>query len=233
MRRKSRFSKRRKPRTFWLDTFQDGVPQYIDCFPGYDSDPGHEKVKVVPIIRQRTPSAVEDVSSVLQAKDDGFRLRRIVGDLELWPAIYTGTDLPNNYLNGIWTHITWGIMVHPISEGRQFDNFNLSTGQYLFNPSESRSMSDPWLICRSLMLSNFGPFDLNQVNLGVNNSLRDNNQIHSAGPGTTVDINVNRRVGPEEDVSLFLCWNSTWSPTGGDTLIEPYYQSNLRMLISK
>jgi len=229
-RRRFRRSFRRKAKTFWVDTFQDAVPIKMDIFPGFDPDPTHNKVLVVPLIRQRQPQAVEDISSVLEGKNEGFRLRRIVGDLLFMAGtaeISSQEDRPVR----IDFYIRWGIMVHPITAQRNFGNF--TNQEYVFNPTESVSMSDPWLICRSLMLSNFGPFDLNQVNLGVNNSLRDNNQIHSAGPGTTVDINVNRRVGPEEDVSLFLCWNSTWSPTGGDTLIEPYYQSNLRMLISK
>jgi len=230
MRRKSRFSKRRKPRTFWLDTFQDGVPQYIDVYAGFDSDPGHEKVKVVPIIRQRTPTALEDVSSVLQAKDEGFRLRRIVGDLELWPAIYSGTDLPNNYLNGIWTHITWGIMVHPITEGRQFDNFNAATGQYLFNPSESRSMSDPWLIRRTESLIGYPDEDGPHSDFSI--ALRESNRTHTPF-GTVVDINVNRRVGPEEDVSAFFTWNSPTSLPEGGALKEPAYLMHLRMLVSR
>lgn len=230
-RRRFRRSFRRKAKTFWIDTFQDAVPQLVDCFPGYDPDPAHNKVLVVPIIRQRTPQAVEDVSSVLEGKSEGFRLRRIVGDLLFFAGAMYFQEPPEG-LNVVNFFIRWGICVHPIGSSRNFTNRG-GANEYLFNPTESVSMSDPWLITRSLHLANYGPFTFSSGNLSTYPTLRDTNQIHSAGPGTSVDITVNRRVGPEEDVSLFIAWNSTLTPTVNDTMFEPYYQSNLRMLISR
>jgi len=225
--------RRARPRVHWVDTFQDGIPILIDCFPGYDSDPSHNKVLVVPLIRQRTPQQVEDLSSVLEGKDEGFRLRRIVGDLLfLAGTVYISNAEARLAFTRYSCSIRWGIMVHPITGNRNFDNLTAG-GEYLFNPAQSVSMSDSWLITRSVQLYNYGPFDRPSLGRGLDENLRDDNS-RMAPDGTFIDVTVNRRVGAEEDVSLFLTWNSDLSPGGPiDTVGEPFYQSNLRMLVSR
>jgi len=223
---------RRKPRVHWVDTFQDGTPILIDCFPTSDSNPANNKVLVVPIIRQRTPQQVEDLSSVLEGKDEGFRLRRIVGNLIFYAgAFYASRTEDQARLTRVYFTIRWGLMVHPITANRNFDN--LSTGgEYQFAPMQSVSMSDAWLLTGGCSLYNYGPFDDPTQDGSYHPSLRDDNQHHSPN-GAFIDCTVNRRIKNEEDVSLFISWNLTMTPKVNDVIFEPQYQSNLRLLCSR
>jgi len=233
MRRRFRTRGRRrpKPRVHWIDVFQDGTPILIDCFPTSDSNPANNKVLVVPLIRQRQPQAVEDISSVLEGRDEGFRLRRIVGNLIFYAgAFYASRSEDVDRLTRVLFTIRWGLMVHPISASRNFDN--LAGGEYIFHPMESVSMSDPWLLTGGCTLYNYGPFGDTQQDEDYHPSLRDTNQSHCPN-GALIDVAANRRVKAEEDVSLFISWNTTITPKLNDVLFEPKYQSNLRMLVSR
>jgi len=226
-RRRSR-TKGRRPRVFWVDTFQDQIPRRTDTFPGADSDPTHNQVAIEHIIRVREPAGLEDVDSVLQGKDTGFRLRRIVGDILFLPSILRGFTTAN-FPGGVRTYISWGVIVHPISEDRAFVNA-IGTGDYIFHPCVGRSMSDPWLLKRDLALVSYPAASLtNDPDTFIQ---LDNSTV--APDGTHVDIKVNRRIKPEEDVSLFWSWNVTQIPAGVEqALTPPAIKMNLRCLVSR
>lgn len=215
---------RRRRRTFWLDTIQPNSWSAIVGGPIND-----DAIAAVPawtaqqMMFTRKPVNVETVSSVLQAKDEGFRLRRIVGDLVI-QAGQIEDDQENRYLWSV--HV--GLIVMEMD-----DNGAPNDMSHVFEPAVATSMSDPWLYRRTYTFEH-----LSTQTLSVDASFAAPTNQTFDPVGSWLDIRVNRRVKPEQNLFWVFQWGAVQIP---DTTFDwsmktyhtPRFKQNLRVLISR
>jgi len=181
---------------------------------------GNPSLQMATLIHQRQPAATEAVSSVLEANNEGFRLRRIVGDLQVWAG-----DVEQNEL---FDYTTWtvyaGIIVLPMLDDGTASNG--LPGNWVHAPWLETDMSESWLWRRVYC---FGP----QATAPAGSLGSGTQGNHNFPPfGSWVDIRANRRVKPDENVFLLTGWQNS-QDLSGTSRIYPSYQRNLRILISR
>lgn len=214
-----RFRRRRKPRVHWVDTHVDTVPLYLAQYQISQSTyPVNSPLTATKLLVKREPQATESISSVLEGKDEGFRMRRIVGQLRF----ETGQVQQNESFDAYTLTIFCGMAVMKMREdGTPFlgDGVN-----FVMTPWDATDNSESWIFRRtySWRLSTWADLD----GLGI----RDNTGHQPFGD--FVDVRVNRRVAPDEDIVLLMGYESDFDLTG-ISRTYPRFQRNLRMLISR
>lgn len=216
--------RRRRRKVFWTDTRQSYQWTHIvgDAIndQAVGSTPGWHAIQM---FQTRQPAIVESVSSVLAAKDEGFRLRRVVGDLVL-KAGQIEDDQTNRYL---WS-VAVGLIVGPMD-----DNGAPNDLSQMFQPGFDQSMSDPWLYRRVFSWEYLSTATLTDETTFASPT----NQVFDP-VGSWIDIRVNRRVGPEEN----LWWIFQWAVVGipnvtldlsARSYLSPAFKLNVRTLISR
>lgn len=209
--------RRAKRRVHWVDTHVDLAPIYLSQ---YEIPSAGETLFASKLLVSRAPSNVESVSSVLEGRDEGFRVRRIVGQLR-----FETPELQDNESFDSFTVVIWaGICVLKMKDdGTPIIGDN--TNGYVMAPWEQRDNSESWMWRRAYLWRCNTQSALN--GLGI----RDNTFMVPFGD--FVDIRVNRRVAPDEDVVLLAGWTTEYYPIAGISYTYPRVQRNLRMLISR
>lgn len=214
--------KRRRPRVHWVDTHVDLAPISMSTWQISSDQPGQEALTATKLLVDRAPSDVQAVSSILEAKDEGFRCRRIVGQLRLEAFTFEETELiPAALSMSIWV----GIAVLKMEDnGTPFVG---RAGNWEMAPWEQRDNSESWMFRRvySWRVSASQQGELGGL------SVRDNTFMVPFGD--FIDVRVNRRVANDEDIVLLMGWQSEIESIAGLTYAAPRFQRNLRMLISR
>lgn len=214
-----RARRRRRPRVHWVDTHVDLAPLYLPQWQIPSDQAGQEALFAAKLIVNRAPSDVEAVSSILEGKDEGFRCRRIVGQLRLETPELSENEAFDAFSVSIWV----GIAVLKMR-----DNGTPEVGQagnWVMAPWEQRDNSESWMFRRTYSWRCTTQAALN--GLGV----RDNTFMVPFGD--FIDVTVNRRVANDEDIVLLAGWTTEFSPITGISYTFPRIQRNLRMLISR
>jgi len=209
----------RRRRVHWVDTHNDIAPFYMSQYAiGEASFPTTNPLTARKIIFKRQPLAVQDISSVLEGKDEGFRLRRIVGQLR----IQTGEVQDNESFDSYMLQVHVGIAVLKM---REDGTPMVSDGtEIIMAPWAIGDNSESWLFRRvySWRLSTWSTLQ------GI--GIRDNTTLVPFGD--FVDVTVNRRVANDEDLILLMGYSADFE-LAGTTRTFPSYCMNLRMLISR
>lgn len=212
--------RRKRPRVHWVDTHVDLQPQSLSQYNIALDNPatGFVALSAFKLLVKRQPQAVEEISSILEGKDEGFRCRRIVGQLRLETPQVQENESFDTFTASIWV----GIAVMKIRD----DGTPMVTdgADYTMAPWQQADNSESWMFKRVYQWRCNTGTDLSGL------TIRDNTFMQPFGD--FVDVTVNRRVAPDEDIILLTGWDIDHS-IEGTTRTYPRIMRNLRMLISR